>query len=83
MDDGLKGELHTTPRPSMVNNSDELNTVSTVDDEEAQMNLLKTPLKHLFILSENGKPVFTRYESFSSPTLLANHLLLDMVMKII
>ncbi|CAF1327517.1 unnamed protein product [Adineta ricciae] len=61
VDDGLKSEPHATPRPSMVKNFDELNSVSTVDDEEAQMNLLKTPLKHLFILSENGKPVFTRY----------------------
>lgn len=31
------------------------------NDEEVNMNLLKTKLKHLFILSENGKPVFSRY----------------------
>ncbi|UJR09301.1 hypothetical protein I4U23_013544 [Adineta vaga] len=55
-------EFNTTPRASISNNLNELlNRGDVVDDEEAHMNLLKTPLKHLFILSENGKPVFTRY----------------------
>jgi hypothetical protein len=30
-------------------------------NEEAYIDLLKSRLKHLFILSENGKPVFTRF----------------------
>jgi hypothetical protein len=30
------------------------------NDEDMDINLLKSKLKHLFILSENGKPVFTR-----------------------
>ena len=82
MDDELKSEPHATPRPSIVNNFDGLNSVSTVDDEEAQMNLLKTPLKHLFILSDNGKRVFTRYESLGIQTSRTIHLLLDMEMRI-
>jgi hypothetical protein len=30
------------------------------DDDEMNLNLLKSRARHLFILSENGKPVFTR-----------------------
>jgi len=30
------------------------------NDEQAHIDLLKSRVKHLFILSENGKPVFTR-----------------------
>jgi hypothetical protein len=30
------------------------------NEDEMHINLLKSRLKHLFILSENGKPVFTR-----------------------
>jgi hypothetical protein len=31
------------------------------DNEDEHINLLKSRVKHLFILSENGKPVFTRF----------------------
>lgn len=30
------------------------------NEDEVHMNLLKSKSKHLFVLSENGKPVFTR-----------------------
>jgi hypothetical protein len=30
------------------------------DDQDSHTNLLKNRVKHLFIVSENGKPVFTR-----------------------
>ena len=42
-----------------MNSVDEL--LNLVDDDELHMNLLKSRVKHLFILSENGKPVFTRF----------------------
>jgi hypothetical protein len=30
------------------------------NEEEINIHLLKCKIKHMFILSENGKPVFTR-----------------------
>lgn len=40
----------------------ESETENDEPDDEAHQRILKSRLKHLFILSENGKPVYTRFD---------------------
>ena len=41
-------------------NSDIEEETNCNNDDAIDMNFLKSKLRHVFILSENGKPVFTR-----------------------
>ncbi|CAM4765616.1 unnamed protein product [Rotaria magnacalcarata] len=50
-----------TSIPTITSANVEEEEVSYDNDDEMNMSILKSKLKHLFILSENGKPVFTRY----------------------
>ena len=56
-DDTATSGTNSTPVPANTNVEEQ---VIQDNDEEIDINLLKSKLKHLFILSENGKPVFTR-----------------------
>ena len=56
-DDTTTSGTNSTPIAASTNVEEEINQDN---EEELDMNLLKSKLKHLFILSENGKPVFTR-----------------------
>ncbi|CAF1494560.1 unnamed protein product, partial [Rotaria sordida] len=57
-DDTTTSGTNSTPILASTNIEEDIHDDN---DDDIQMNLLKTKLKHLFILSENGKPVFTRY----------------------
>ncbi|CAF1459213.1 unnamed protein product [Rotaria magnacalcarata] len=59
-DDITTNETASTPITA-TNSADELRNQENDDNYELHLNLLKSRVKHLFILSENGKPVFTRY----------------------
>ena len=56
-DDATTNE--TESAPTTVTNSVE-EVLNEDNIEEVSMYLLKSRVKHLFILSSNGKPVFTR-----------------------
>ncbi|CAF1576591.1 unnamed protein product, partial [Adineta steineri] len=57
-DDTTTSGTNSTPIVISTNTEEE---IIEDNDEEINMNLLKSKMKHLFVLSENGKPVFTRY----------------------
>ncbi|CAF1168930.1 unnamed protein product [Adineta steineri] len=59
IDDFSDDTTKSTPVTTKINSIDE--SPNRDDAEEVTMKLLRTPIKHVFILSENGKPVFTRY----------------------
>ncbi|CAF4233760.1 unnamed protein product, partial [Adineta steineri] len=55
-DDTTTSGTNSTPIVISTNTEEE---IIEDNDEEINMNLLKSKMKHLFVLSENGKPVFT------------------------
>ncbi|CAF4034627.1 unnamed protein product [Rotaria sp. Silwood2] len=59
-DDTTASGTNSTPIVASTNVEEEIHPDDD-DDDDAHMSLLRNKLKHLFILSENGKPVFTRY----------------------
>ncbi|CAF0875843.1 unnamed protein product [Rotaria sordida] len=58
-DDIITNESESTP--TTVTNSIDEHSNQDNDDDESYIHILKSRVKHIFIMSENGKPVFTRY----------------------
>lgn len=57
-DETATSGTNSTPVAADVSHTEE--QVARENDEEINMNILKSKMKHLFVLSENGKPVFSR-----------------------
>ncbi|CAF1342954.1 unnamed protein product [Rotaria sp. Silwood1] len=57
----IDDDIITNVTDSISTNSIDEQHLNQNSDDESYINLLKSRVKHVFVMSENGKPVFTRY----------------------